>query len=157
MQETGPIEPSTSPYSSPIVIIKKKDGSNRFCVDLRAINSIKVFDAEMISCADDIFVQLAGSKYVSKFDLCKGYWQLPLEETSKCITVFRTPLGLYQFKVMPFGLVNASASFSRLMRKIFEGMQFIDKFIDDVIIYTKSFQEHQQIVEEFLERLRAAN
>lgn len=116
-----------------------------------------MFDAETIPCADDIFVQLAGSKYVSKFDLCKGYWQLPLEETSKCITAFQTPLGLFQFKVMPFGLVNASASFSRLMRKLLEGMQFIDNFIDDVIIYTKSFQEHLQIVEEFLERLRAAN
>nr|XP_034325279.1 uncharacterized protein LOC105323550 isoform X4 [Crassostrea gigas] len=157
MLETGIIEPSTSPYTSPIVIVKKKDGSNRFCIDFRAINRITVFDAETIPCADDIFVQLAGSKYVSKFDLCKGYWQLPLEETSKCITAFQTPLGLFQFKVMPFGLVNASASFSRLMRKLLEGMQFIDNFIDDVIIYTKSFQEHLQIVEEFLERLRAAN
>lgn len=147
MLETGIIEPSTSPYTSPIVIVKKKDGSNRFCIDFRAINRITVFDAETIPCADDIFVQLAGSKYVSKFDLCKGYWQLPLEETSKCITAFQTQLGLFQFKVMPFGLVNASDSFSRLMRKLLEGMQFIDNFIDDVIIYTKSFQEHLQIVE----------
>lgn len=83
MLETGIIEPSTSPYTSPIVIVKKKDGSNRFCIDFRAINRITVFDAETIPCADDIFVQLAGCKYVSKFDLCKGYWQLPLEETSK--------------------------------------------------------------------------
>lgn len=144
MLETGIIEPSTSPYTSPIVIVKKKDGSNRFCIDLRTINRITVFDAETIPCADDIFVQLAGSKYVSKFDLCKGYWQLPLEETSKCITAFQTPLSRHH-------------SFSRLMRKLLEGMQFIDNFIDDVIIYTKSFQEHLQIVEEFLERLRAAN
>lgn len=105
-----------------------------------------MFDEETIPCAHDTFVQLAG-KYVSKFDFCKGYWKLPLEETSKCLTAFQTPLGLYQFKVMPFGLVNASASFSRLMRKLLEGMQFIDSFIDDVIIYTQSFQELLQIVE----------
>ena len=102
-------------------------------------------------------MQLAGCRYVSKFDLFKGYWQLPLDETSKCITAFQTPLGLFQFQVMPFELVNASASFSRLMRKLLDGMQSIDNFIDDVIIYTKSFQEHMQIVREFLERLRVAN
>lgn len=73
MVETGIIEPSTSPYTSPIVIVKKKDGFNRFCIDFRAVNKITVFDAETIPCADDIFVQLADSKYVSKFDLCKGY------------------------------------------------------------------------------------
>lgn len=65
----------------------------------------------------------------------------------QCLTAFQTPLGLYQFKVMSFGLVNASASFSRLMRKLLEGMQFIDNLIEDVIIYTQSFQEHLQIVE----------
>ena len=151
MLETEIIEPSKSPYSSPIVIVKKKDGSNRFCIDFRAVNRVTVFDAETIPNADDIFVQLAGYRYVSKFDLCKGYWQLPLDETSKCITAFQTPLGLFQFKVMPFGLVNASASFSRLMRKLLDGMQSIDNFIDDVIIYTKFFQEHMQIVRDFRE------
>ena len=98
MQETESIEPSKSPYSSPIVIVKKKDGSNRFCIDLRAVNRVTVFDAETIPNADDIFVQLAGCRYVSKFDLCKGYWQLPLGETSKCITAFQTPLGFLNLK-----------------------------------------------------------
>lgn len=81
--EAGVIEPSDSPYSSPIVIVKKKDGTNRFCIDFRAINKIIVFDAETISNADDIFVKLAGCKYVSKFDLSKGYWQLPLDDSCK--------------------------------------------------------------------------
>lgn len=132
MLEAGVIEPSDSPYSSPIVIVKKKDGTNRFCIDFRAINKIIVFDAETIPNADDIFVKLAGCKYVSKFDLSKGYWQLPLDDSSKQITAFQTPLGLYQFTVMPFGLVNASASYSRLMRTLLEGMQCVDNFIDDV-------------------------
>lgn len=73
------------------------------------------------------------------------------------MTAFQTPLGLYQFTVMPFGLVNASASYSRLMRKLLEGMQCVDNFIDDVIIYTSTFQEHSSVVREFLQRLRAAD
>ena len=157
MLASGVIESSDSPYCSPIVIVKKKDGSNRFCIDFRVINKFIVFDAETIPNADDIFVKLAGCRYVSKFDLSKGYWQLPLDESSKQITAFQTPLGLYHFTVMPFGLVNASASYSRLMRKLLEGMQSVDNFIDDVIIFTSSFQEHLSVVREFLQRLRAAN
>lgn len=116
-----------------------------------------MFDAETIPNADNIFVKLAGCKYVSKFDLSKGYWQLPLDDSSKQITAFQTPLGLYQFTVIPFGLVNASPSYSRLMRKLLEGMQCVDNFVDDVIIYTSTFQEHLSVVRELLQRLRAAN
>ena len=156
MLQMGIIESSDSPYSSPILVVKKKDGTNRFCIDFRAVNRITVFDAETIPNADEIFAQLAGCKYVSKFDLCKGYWQLPMEESAKPITAFQTPEGLFQFVVMPFGLVNSSASFSRLMRKLLNGMNSVENFIDDIIVYTKSFQEHIQIVRELLERLRSA-
>lgn len=156
MIEAGVIEPSSSPYCSPIVIVKKKDGTNRFCIDFRAINKITVFDAETIPNADDIFVQLSGCRYVSKFDLSKGYWQLPLGQSSKEITAFQTPMGLYQFSVMPFGLVNASASFSRLMRKLLEGMQYVDNFIDDVIVFTRTFREHVCVIKDFLQGLRAS-
>ena len=110
MVEADVIEPSMSPYSSPIVIVIKKDGSNRFCIDFRAINKVTVFYAETIPNAHDIYVQLSGCKYVSKFDLSKGYWQLPLDDAAKEITAFQTPLGLFQFRVMPFGLINASAA-----------------------------------------------
>lgn len=82
MIEAGVIEPSSSPFCSPIVIVKKKDGTIRFCIDFRAINKVTVFDAETIPNADDIFVQLSGGRYVSKFDLSKGYWQLPLGQSS---------------------------------------------------------------------------
>ncbi|XP_061176104.1 uncharacterized protein LOC133185059 [Saccostrea echinata] len=111
MLEVGVIEPSTSPYSSPIVIVKKKD----------------------------------------------GYWQLPLDEAAKEITAFQTPLGLFQFRVMPFGLINASASFSRLMRRLLDGMQCVDNFIDDVIVYTRTFQEHINVIQNLLQSLRAAH
>lgn len=140
MIEAGVIEPSSSPYCSPIVIVKKKDGTNRFCIDFRAINKITVFDAETIPNADDIFVQLSGCRYVSKFDLSKGYWQLPLGQSSKEITAFQAPMGLYQFSVMPFGLVNASASFSRLMRKLLEGMQYVDNFLTMSLFLLERFE-----------------
>lgn len=139
MIEAGVIKPSSSPYCSPIVIVKKKDRTNRFCIDFRAINKILVFDAETIPNADDIFVQLSAGRYVSKFDLSKGYWQLPLGQSSKEITAFQTPMGLYQFSVMPFGLVNVYASFSRLMRKLLEGMQCVDNYIDDVVRFESMF------------------
>lgn len=107
MLEAGVTKPSDSPYSSPFVIVKKKDGTNRFYINFKSINKIIVFDAEAIPNADDIFVKLAGCKYVSQFDPSKGYWQLPLDDSSKQITAFQTQLGLYQFTVIPFGLVNA--------------------------------------------------
>lgn len=95
MLKAGVIEPSDSQYSSTIVIVKKKDGTNRFCIDFRSINETIVFDAETIPNADGIFVKLAGCKYVSKFEISKGYWQLRFDDSSKQITVFQTPLGLY--------------------------------------------------------------
>ncbi|XP_041356959.1 uncharacterized protein LOC121374100 [Gigantopelta aegis] len=151
------IEYSDSPYSSPIVIVKKKDGTNRFCIDFRRLNKITIFDAEPMPNADEIFAKLNGCRYISKLDLSKGYWQLPLTESAKGLTAFQTPMGLFQFKVMPFGLVNAPASFSRLMRKLLQDMQNIDNFIDDIIIYTTTFGEHMQVLKELLIRLRHAN
>lgn len=128
----------------PMVIVKKKDGKNRFCIDFRAINKIIVFDAETISSADDIFVKLAWRKYVSKFDLAESYKQLPLDDSSKQITAFQTLLGLYQYTVMPLWLVNGSASYSRLS---------VDNFIDDIITCISTFQEHSSVFREFFQRL----
>ena len=114
MLSHGFIEPSVSPYSSPNIIIKKKDRTNRFCIDMRALNRITVFDAEPMPYTEDIFAKLAGCKYFSKLDLSN--WQIPLEEESKEKTAFQTPLGLFQFRVMAFGLVTAPATFTRMMR-----------------------------------------
>ena len=151
------IEPSTSPYSSPVVIVKKKDGSNRFCIDFRGLNSQTVFDAEPMPDADQIFSKLATNTIFSKLDLSKGYWQVPLTPSSKMLTAFQSPKGLFQFRVMPFGLVTAPATFSRLMRNLLQGMENIDNFIDDVLIYSQSFTEHVSVLHELLTRLRSAN
>jgi hypothetical protein len=131
------IEPSSSAYSSPVIIVKKKDGKNRVCLDFRQLNRQTVFDAEPIPNIEEVFAKLAGHKYYSKLDLSKGYWQVPMAEQAKEKTAFSTPFGLFQFRVMPFGLVNARATFSRLMRKLLAELDNLDNFIDDILVYTQ--------------------
>ena len=151
------VEPSESPYCSPVLIVKKKDNTNRFCIDFRTLNKITVFDAEPMPNMEEIFTKIAGHKYISKLDLTKGYWQIPLTKNAKQYTAFQTPLGLLQFKVLPFGLVTAQASCSKLMRKLLKGMSNIDNFVDDIIIFTSTWEHHMQVFEELLKRLRDAN
>ncbi|XP_072164343.1 uncharacterized protein [Diadema setosum] len=157
MLDYGVIEPSTSPYASPIVLVSKKDGTNRFCCDFRKLNVVTVKDAEPIPDQDEIFAKLANDQYFSKIDLTKGYWQMPLTDRAKPLTAFVTPDGLYQFRTMPFGLVNAPASFSRLMRSILRGVPCVDNFIDDILIHTVTWEQHLDVLEEVLHRLRHAN
>lgn len=157
MKDLGVIEPADSPYCSNIVIVKKSDGTNRFCIDFRAINRYTVFDAEPIPDMEDIFVRLSNCKYITKIDLTKGYWQMPLVESAKKYTAFQTPLGLFQFRVLPFGMVCASASFSRMMRKLLEGLDCVENFIDDIIVYNMEFDQHLVVLKELFTRLRNAN
>ncbi|XP_069138991.1 uncharacterized protein [Argopecten irradians] len=157
MLKMGVIEPSDSPFASPVVIVRKKDGTNRFCIDFRRLNRVTVFDAEPMPNAEDIFSRLAGHQYFSRLDLSKGYWQVPMAECSKRKTAFTTPVGLFQFNVMPFGLVNAPATFCRLMRKLLHGMSNIESFIDDILIYTQTWEQHIDILRELFVRLRNAS
>ncbi|XP_062602901.1 uncharacterized protein LOC134264647 [Saccostrea cucullata] len=150
------IEHSTSPYSAPVVIARKKDGTNRFCIDFRKLNSVTVFDAEPMPNPDSIFSKLTGKKFISKIDLSKGYWQVQMEEDSKPLTAFSTPAGLYQFRKMPFGLVNAPATFSRLMRNLLHGMENVENFIDDIMVFTDTFAEHLSTLKILFTRLRDA-
>ncbi|XP_072164915.1 uncharacterized protein [Diadema setosum] len=157
MMDLGVIEQSSSPYASPIVLVKKKDGSNRFCCDFRKLNSATVMDSEPIPDQEEIFAKLAGDRYFSKIDLTKGYWQVPLSQQAKPLTAFITHDGLYQFTTMPFGLVNAPASFSRIMRTALRGMPNVDNFIDDILIHTPTWEEHCRTLQAVLVRLRAVN
>lgn len=116
MLDLGVIEPSISPYSSPIVFVPKKDGSMRFCIDFRRLNKVMEFDAEPMPNMEEVINKMSGQKYFTKMDLSKGNWQVSLTERSRPLTAFETPKGLFQFKTMPFGLVNSGASFCRLMR-----------------------------------------
>ena len=137
MIELGVIERSHAPYASPMVLVKKSDGSTRVCIDFRKLNNITVFDPEPMSNAGDIFAGLAKDRVFSKFDLCKGYWQVAMEEKDKDLTTFVSHKGLFRFRVMPFGLVNAPATFARIMRKLLQGLDNLDNYLDDVLCHTK--------------------
>lgn len=156
MKEMDIIEPSNSPFSAPMVVVRKPDNSHRICLDFRRLNDVTVFDGEPMSDPEEIFTNVAGSKYFSKIDLTKGYWQIPLHENSKQYTAFQTDQGLFHFKVLPFGLVNAPATFNRLMRTIFHGMTGVRHFLDDILIHTRSWGEHIDACREVMERLSRA-
>ena len=157
MLASGIIEPSTAPYASPIVVVKKHDGSSRICIDYRKLNNVTIFDPEPMPQMQDIFAELSGCQYFSKFDFCKGYWQVPMRNEDKDVTTFVTHRGLFRFKVMPFGLVNAPATFSRIMRKLLEGLRQIKNYLDDVLDYTKDWSGHLQNLRQFFLRVREAN
>ena len=126
MLELGVIEPPVSPYSSPVVLVPKKDGSVRFCIDFRKLNMVTEFDAEPMPNMEEMINRLSGHKYFTKIDLSNGYWQVELTEESKPLTAFETPWGLFQFKTLPFGLVNSGASFCRLIRIVLQGLHNVD-------------------------------
>ena len=157
MVRLGVIERSDSPYGHPIVMVKKADGTNRFCIDFRRLNKVTVFDPEPIPNPQDLFAKLAGSKWYTKIDLTKGYWQLPLEEGDKPKTAFLTPQGKFQFRYMPFGLMTAGAQFTKLMRIALEGIPNVVSYIDDILLFSSSWQEHLETLEKVLRRLREAN
>ena len=156
MLSLGIIRESNSRFASPIVIVKKNDGSNRICVDYRKLNKLTVADPEPMITADDLFQRLAKSKYYTKIDLSKGYWQIPVAEEDIERTAFITPDGTYDFLRMPFGMKNSGATLVRGMRKILSGVINVDSYIDDLIIHTNDWQAHLQVLGELLRRLREA-
>ena len=106
------------------------------CCDYRKLNKVTVFDPEPMPTADDIFVKLNGHQYFSKFDMSKGFWQVKMKESHKPFTTVVTHRGLYQFKVMPFGLVNSGATFSRIMRVLLDKATNLHNYLDDVLAPT---------------------
>ena len=111
MVDLDMIEPSLSSYSSPVVLVPKKDGSVRFCIVFRKVNKVTEFEVEPMPNMEEVVIKMSGHKFFTKMDLSKGYWQVSLSERSKPLTAFETPRGLFQFKTMPFGLVNSEPPF----------------------------------------------
>ena len=145
-----------SPYASPIVLVKKKDGSVRFCTDFRKLNLITLFSTEPMMEANQIYRKLKNDEWYSLFDLTKGYWQIPIEKNSQNKTCFVTPNGSYCYLKMAFGLVNAAATFNRMMRKLLKDMKNTDSYVDDVLTHTETWQQHLQELRDLFTRIREA-
>ena len=140
MLEMGIIQESSSPFAATPVIVRKPDGTNRFCINFRALNSQTEFDGEPMPDPEDVYIAMQGSTYMSKMDLSKGYWQIMMSPESVSKTAFVTPDGVYEFLRMPFGLKNSAASFNRLMRKVVGDIPGVGRFIDDIIVYSCSWE-----------------
>ena len=149
MLRDGIIQESASPWTSPVVMVRKKDGTMRFCVDYRRLNAITRKDVFPLPRIDDLLEQLSGKYLFSTFDAHRGYWQIPVSDDSRPKTAFATHEGLYEFRVMPFGLCNAPATFQRLMQRILSGMNsFCNVYIDDILIFSRNPEEHQEHLEQ---------
>ena len=159
MSEQGIIEPSRSPWASPVVLEKKKDGSTRFCVDYRKLNAVTKKDSYPLPRFDTSLHSFFGSTWFSTLDLKSGYWQVEMEEADKEKTAFTTGEGLWQFVVMPFGLSNASATFERLMEQVLVGLPWSVclVYLDDIIVHARSFEEELDRLRAIFDRLQETN
>ncbi|GBM26318.1 Retrovirus-related Pol polyprotein from transposon 297 [Araneus ventricosus] len=159
MVDNGIIEESSGPWASPIVLVKKKDGSTRFCVDYRKLNEITKKDSYPLPRIDDTLDALNGSQWFTTLDLKSGYWQVEIRPEDREKTAFTTGQGLWQFKVMPFGLCNAPATFERLMETVLRGLssEACLVYLDDIIIVGRTFEEHLNNLREVFQRLQKAN
>ena len=156
MKDDGIVEESTSEWASPLVIVKKKDGSNRICVDYQRLNAKTKFDAYLMPRINDLLDNIGQSKYLTTLDLMKGYWQVQMDERDKEKTAFTSPLGLLQFTTMPFGLSRAPATFQRLMDQVLRGTEeYAGVYLDDVV-YGTEWEEDLKNLEGVFERLSGA-
>ena len=152
--------PSNSPWASLVVMVKKKDGSQRFCVDFQQLNAATVKDAHPLPRIDDLLDALHGARWFSTFDLKSGYCQVPIPERDKEKTAFRTSSGqLYKFNQVPFGLCNAPVTFSHLMNRVLSGFhrETCLFYLDDIIVFSSTWEEHIARLRQFFGRLRHAN
>ncbi|MCO5610098.1 hypothetical protein L7F22_064333 [Adiantum nelumboides] len=143
--QKGMVRPSSSPFCSPVLLVHKKDGTYRMCVDYRELNKLKVKNQFPVPRIEDLFDKLQGSTYFSRIDLKSGYHQIHIVPEDIHKTAFWTTFGLYEFLVMPFGLTNALATFNRMMERIFcVHRAYTGVFFDDIIVYSKSLEEHKE-------------
>ena len=159
MLDLGAIRPSNSPWASAIVLVRKKDGRLRFCIDLRRLNNRTVKDAYSLPKIESILDSLLGAKIFSTLDLKAGYWQVEMTEECKAYTAFTCgPLGFSECDTMPFGATNAPATFQRLMHDCLEdlNMRWCIVYLDDIIIYSDTKEEHLKRLEAVFQKLATA-
>ena len=156
MLSGGQIEPSDSPWSAPVVLVTKKDGGTRFCVDYRRLNLAMVKDTYPLPRIDDTLDMLAGKRWFSTLDLASRYWQVSLSPEARCKTAFATHSGLFQFRVMPFGLCNAPATFERLMDRVLQGLRWSRCLVYlDIISFETTFDDSLDNLTLIFEQLRS--
>ena len=158
MLERQVIEPSQGSWSSPVVLVKKKDGSTRVCVDFRQLNAVTKKDAQPLSRIDETLDVLGSARWFSCLDLTSGYWQVEVAPEDREKMAFVTPYGLFQFRVMPFGLTNAPATFQRLMERVLAGLHWTTCliYLDDILIFSATVQQHFTRLREIFDRLKQA-
>ena len=159
MLDQGIIERSNASYASPMVIIKKKNSDSlRLCIDYSRLNRISVVDPMPQPDVEDVLVKLSNSQLFSTFDACKGFYAIPMDDSSKDYTTFVTGDNMYKFNVMPFGLVNAPRTYSRMVKIMLHEAKNMDNFVDDIITFTTSdFDQHLETLRELFARARQAN
>ena len=159
MLRRGYIEPSQSDWAAPIVYVRKKDGSWRLCVDFRKLNQVLRPNVYPLPRIQDIFTILEGSRYFSSLDLAKGFWQIRISDASKHRTAFTTCFGLYHFKRLPMGLASAPSAFQESLASVLAGLNWVHAmvYLDDILVFSSTFAEHLQALDEVLERLTKAN
>ena len=158
MLEKDVIQPSTSPWASPIMLVQKKHGTLRLCVDYRKVNDVTRKDAYPLPRVDDTLETLSGSKWFTTLNLIRGYWQVEVCDSDIDKTAFCTTEGLFEFKVLPFGLSNSPATFQRLMDAVLASLQWSSclVYLDDIIIPGRTFKEHLKYLSVVFDRLREA-
>ena len=158
MLDADVIRRSRSPWSFPVVIVDKKDGSKRFCVDFRRLNKVTKKNSYPLPLIDDILALLGKAKYFTSLDLKSGYWQVAMDEKDKEKTAFACHKGLFEFNVMPFGLSNAPAVFQELMSVVLQGCNdFSTAYLDDIMIFSPTLEEHLEHICVIFDRLRQHN
>lgn len=158
MVQQGIAKPSVSPWASPVVLVGKRDGTTRFCVDYRRLNSVTRKDVYPLPRITDILDSLGNAKFFSTLDLASGYWQVALDPETRDKTAFTTHKGLFEFIRMPFGLCNAPATFQRVMQSVLAGLEWkcCYVYIDDTLVASETFEEHLEHLRAVLLRLRKA-
>ena len=162
MKDAGVIQKSHSPWSSPVILVQKRNGDYRFCVDYRRLNEVTKKDTFPLPRIDDLLDLLGKSQFFSSLDLASGYWQIQVAPESRPKTAFVTHQGHFEFRVMPFGLTNAPAVFQRLVQQILEdlnpegGPDFVSAYTDDILIFSRTLEEHMTHLKLVLNRVRNA-